>query len=106
MKLNIISGLVERPIKVSIYGIEGIGKSTIGSQFPNPIIIDTENGTGRINCNRVKCTSWNELLEIVREVVKNPWSVKRHMIPLIKPKHTASNTYVRKIIKQILKVSI
>ncbi len=94
MKLNIISGLVERPIKVSIYGIEGIGKSTIGSQFPNPIIIDTENGTGRINCNRVKCTSWNELLEIVREVVKNPSVCKTLVIDTFDKAETYCVEYI------------
>lgn len=94
MKLNIISGLVERPIKVSIYGIEGIGKSTIGSQFPNPLIIDTENGTCRINCNRVKSTSWSELLEIVREVVNNPTLCKTLVIDTFDKAETYCIDYI------------
>lgn len=94
MKLNIISGLVQRPIKVSIYGVEGIGKSTIGSQFPNPLIIDTENGTSRINCNRVKCTSWNEILEIVREIVKNPSICKTLVIDTFDKAETYCVDYI------------
>lgn len=71
--LNIIEGKEKRPLKVVIYGPEGIGKSTFASQFPDPLFIDTEGGTSNLNIRRVKCNkSWNELLTIVKEIYANP----------------------------------
>lgn len=71
--LNIIKGKELRPLKVVIYGPEGVGKSTFASQFPDPLFIDTEGGTSNLNINRVKCNkSWDELLSIVKEVITEP----------------------------------
>lgn len=71
--LNIIKGKELRPLKVVIYGPEGVGKSTFASQFPDPLFIDTEGGTSNLNINRVKCNkSWDELLSIVKEVIAEP----------------------------------
>ena len=39
--LNITTGKIDRPLKVVIYGSEGIGKSTLASAFPSPLFIDT-----------------------------------------------------------------
>ncbi|MFA6647873.1 MAG: ATP-binding protein [Candidatus Izemoplasmatales bacterium] len=56
-----------------IYGPEGIGKSTFASKFPDPLFIDTEGGTSNLDVRRIKCNkSWDELLLIVKEVIKNP----------------------------------
>lgn len=71
--LKIESGLEKRPLKVVIYGAEGIGKSTFASQFPEPLFLDTEGGTSSLNIKRVKCgSSWEYLLSCVNEVIKNP----------------------------------
>ena len=37
---------------VTLYGIEGIGKSTWGACAPKPIFIDTEGGLGELECAR------------------------------------------------------
>jgi len=71
--LNIIEGKETRPLKIVIYGPEGIGKSTFASQFPDPLFIDTEGGTSNLNIRRIKCNkSWNELIAIVKEIYENP----------------------------------
>lgn len=71
--LKIESGLEKRPLKVVIYGAEGIGKSTFASQFPDPLFLDTEGGTSSLNIRRVKCgSSWEYLLGCVEEVIKDP----------------------------------
>ena len=73
MRLNITSGVVRRAQKVVIYGPEGIGKSTLASKFPNPLFIDTENGTQHMDVRRVDApTSWAMLMETVRAVRDNP----------------------------------
>jgi len=71
--LKIIEGKEKRPLKVVIYGPEGIGKSTFASKFPDPLFIDTEGGTSNLDVRRIKCNkSWDELLLIVKEIIKNP----------------------------------
>lgn len=71
--LNIIEGKETRPLKIVIYGPEGIGKSTFASQFPDTLFIDTEGGTSNLNIRRIKCNkSWNELIAIVKEIHDNP----------------------------------
>ena len=66
---EITSGVVNSAQKVVIYGPEGIGKSTFASQFPDPLFIDTEGSTKRLNVRRLpKPTSWEMLLNEIREV--------------------------------------
>lgn len=43
-------GTRHTPPRLLIYGTEGIGKSTIASQAPNPIFIQTEDGLDQIDC--------------------------------------------------------
>ena len=71
--LNIISGKLNRAQKVVIYGSEGIGKSTLAAQFPNPLFIDTEGGADHMDVRRIsRPTGWYELIADVNEVAKTP----------------------------------
>lgn len=59
-------------LKVVIYGPEGIGKSSLASQFPNPIFIDTEDSTLHMDVNRLKRpSSFTELLKMIDWVKQN-----------------------------------
>lgn len=70
--MNITSGKVPKAQKVVLYGVEGIGKSTFSSQFPNPLFIDTEDSTLHMNVQRFdKPTSWTMLLQQVEFVKQN-----------------------------------
>lgn len=51
--MNIIKGIRPAPAKVVVYGVEGIGKSTLGSKFPKPLFLDLEGGTSRIDVDRI-----------------------------------------------------
>lgn len=57
-----------RAPKVLIYGVEGIGKSTLASAFPDPLFIDTEGSTAYLDVQRFdpSPTSWTQLIEMVR----------------------------------------
>ncbi|WP_088187570.1 ATP-binding protein [Desulfosporosinus sp. FKA] len=71
--MQIIRGEIKSAQKVVIYGPEGIGKSTFASQFPNPIFIDTEGSTKKLNVARTpKPSSWTMLLEQVKYFKNNP----------------------------------
>jgi len=52
MLSKVQSGRIPKPPRVLCYGVEGIGKSTIGSQAPKPIFIQTEDGLDEIDCDR------------------------------------------------------
>ena len=71
MDFNITAGIVKKAVKTVIYGAEGIGKSTLAAQFPNPLFIDTEGSTSQLNVARLPSpTSWEMLLneiDFVRE---------------------------------------
>ncbi len=67
---EITSGVINSAQKVVIYGPEGIGKSTFASQFPDPLFIDTEGSTKKLNVKRYpKPTSWEMLNNEIREVI-------------------------------------
>ena len=71
--LNIIEGKEKRPLKIVIYGPEGIGKSSLASKMPFPLFIDTEGSTSSLDVRRIKCSkSWSELIDIIKEVQKLP----------------------------------
>lgn len=67
---EIINGIQPKPLKVVIYGVEGIGKSTLASQFPNPLFIDTEGSTTRMDVNRYpRPTSYEMLKQEIDTVI-------------------------------------
>ncbi len=67
--LNIRNGKIPRPQKVVIYGPEGVGKTTLASNFPMPLFIDTEGGTAHMDVRRIdRPATWDELLAIINEV--------------------------------------
>ena len=70
--LNIVSGVEKTPIKFCIYGAEGVGKTSLASKMPDPLFLDTEGGTSRLNVRRIKISSWEELIATVKEVIDNP----------------------------------
>ena len=73
MNLTINFGKQTRAIKTVIYGTEGVGKSTLASQFPSPLFIDVEGGTDQMDVRRIETPkTWTDLVAIVNEVAKNP----------------------------------
>ena len=71
MKYTVTSGTIPAPVKVVLYGPEGIGKSTFASMFPDPVFLDTEGGTKRLNVARLPApTSWQMLMDEVAEVAR------------------------------------
>lgn len=68
-KYEVSSGPVAAPVKVVLYGVEGIGKSTFASKFPHAVFIDTEGSTKRLDVRRLPApTSWTMLLDEVETV--------------------------------------
>lgn len=71
--MNITRGKQAKAQRVIIYGTEGIGKSTLASQFPHPLFIDTEGSTSNMDVARMdKPTSWTMLMNQIAFVKVNP----------------------------------
>ena len=51
--MEITRGVQRGAQRVCIYGPEGIGKTTLAAQFPNPLFIDTEGSTRHIDVARL-----------------------------------------------------
>ncbi len=79
--MQIIRGKVPSPQKVVIYGPEGIGKTTLASRFPDPVFIDTEGSTKKLDVARFESpSSWTMLLSQVDYVISHPGEFKTLVI--------------------------
>lgn len=70
MKLGaVVRGKVERPMRVLLYGVEGVGKSTFAAAAPNPIFIAAEDGTAQLDVARFpEPKGWNEVFDAIDEL--------------------------------------
>lgn len=70
--MDIIKGKVKSAKKVVIYGPEGIGKSSLAAQFPEPLFSDTEGSTKELDVARFeKPSSWAMLGQQADYVIAN-----------------------------------
>lgn len=79
--MEIIKGKIAKAQKVVIYGVEGIGKSTLASKFPDPVFIDIEGSTGNMDVSRFKKpTSFMMLMNQIAYLKANPTLCKTLVI--------------------------
>lgn len=79
--MNITKGIISKPVKVCVYGVEGIGKTTFASQFPEPLFFDLDKGSAQLDVSRVTdITSWPLLLSSIKEIYDNPTICKTLVI--------------------------
>lgn len=79
--MNITKGIISKPVKVCVYGVEGIGKTTFASQFPEPLFFDLDKGSAQLDISRVTdITSWPLLMSNIKEVYDNPTICKTLVI--------------------------
>lgn len=84
MIMNITFGKIQSAQKVVVYGPEGIGKSTFALKFPDPVFIDTEGSTKKLDVKRFdKPSSWEMLKNQVGYVKDNPTICKTLVIDTI-----------------------
>jgi len=82
--MQITRGKRARAQKVVIYGTEGIGKSSLAAQFPEPLFIDTEGSTDNMDVARLdKPTSWVMLNNQIAFIKANPTVCKTLVIDTI-----------------------
>lgn len=69
--MPLVKGKINKPQRFVLYGVEGIGKSTFASMFPDPVFIDTEGSTRQMDIDRYVEDSWEGVLNAIDEVRKN-----------------------------------
>lgn len=69
--LAIRRGKINRPQKVVLYGPEGVGKTTLASQTPDPVFLDTEGGTHHLDVVRIDApATWEEITTAIAQLAK------------------------------------
>lgn len=64
---NVSRGRLTQPRRVVVYGVKGIGKTSLVASAPNPVIADVERGSGLIDTNRVDTfETFDDVLDFTR----------------------------------------
>lgn len=64
---SVLKGRRKAPVRVLVYGTEGIGKSSFGADAPSPIFLGAEDGTAQLDVERFPTPeSWQDVLDAVR----------------------------------------
>lgn len=70
---SLIRGKQTRPLRVVLFGTEGIGKSTFGSQAPNPIFLGAEEGTDHLDVVRFpQPETFQDVRDAIRTLIHDP----------------------------------
>jgi len=64
---NVKRGKQKIPLRVILYGAEGVGKSTFAAGAPKPIFLGAEDGTADLDIDRLPSpTTWGEAIDALR----------------------------------------
>jgi len=78
---TLVKGKQELPPRLCIYGNHGIGKSTIASQFPDPIFINTEDGLDSLDVTSFpRAAEINDVVESIKTLLKDDHAFKTLVI--------------------------
>lgn len=70
---KVVCGKTPAPRRVMLYGTQGIGKSTFASCAPKPIFLQTEDGLGEIDCDKLPLVmSFCEAMTVLSELYTEP----------------------------------
>jgi AAA domain len=67
----IVKGKVSKPFHALLYGPPKIGKTHLAIQSEKPLVIDTDDGSGNFECDRIPVKDNVVLVEALREAYKN-----------------------------------
>lgn len=66
---RIKSGKIVKPILMLEHGPDGVGKTTLASEAPNPVFLEAEEGSDNLNVARLpKPNNWSDVLTCIEEL--------------------------------------
>lgn len=78
---SLVKGKIEHPLRVLLFGVEGVGKSTFAAGTPSPIFLTAEDGTAQLDVVRFQPPeSWGEAVEAVRTLTVDKHDFKTLVI--------------------------
>lgn len=76
--LNIKKGIERAAVVAAIYGVEGVGKTTLAASLPGALILDVENGSGAYDVARVTgFKTLQDLYGAFRDIISHPDEYKQ-----------------------------
>ncbi len=78
MKLDaVVRGKQKKPMRIVLFGVEKIGKSTFAAGAPAPIFLGAEDGTSELDVTRFpEPQSWHDLLDAVQTLTEDAHEYK------------------------------
>jgi hypothetical protein len=77
MLASVVKGVMQIPDRVLLHGIPGVGKSTFGSGFPNPVFAETDReGSARIDTSRTQIETWQDMNDLVEDLIESEHDYK------------------------------
>src|SRR5688572_13178158 len=76
---------VAKPMRVVCYGGDGVGKSTLASQAPEPIFIGAEDGTSELEVVRYpdEPAEWNDIFDAIHVLATEDHAFKTLVIDTV-----------------------
>jgi AAA domain len=86
-----------RPPRITIYGPEGIGKTTMGSEATKPVFMGVEDGFGLLAVDRIQVTNWLEAFEFIKALYEEQHDYRTLVIDTIDWLERFCHAYIRQV---------
>jgi hypothetical protein len=81
---TLVRGRVHVPPRICIYGNHAIGKSTLASQFPNPIFVSTEDGLNALDVvSFPRARTFKDVEDDIRNLIRDEHDFKTAIIDTV-----------------------
>jgi len=87
------------PPRLVIYGEPKIGKTSFASKWPDPLLVQTEDGASGLRIPKIPetpCQSWEELIQCFREVIKQEHDRKTLILDTLDKAEMLAQEYVKR----------
>lgn len=66
---NLVKKRADKPPRMVIYGVPGVGKTTLAAEFPSPIFLQTEEGAGALELTTFQAEPFRSFAEVEEAIV-------------------------------------
>lgn len=84
MLSQVKTGIVDSPLRACFYGVPGVGKTTLASKAPMPLVLSGEDGANQLDVAKTPVPrDWDEALNFVSEIVSEPHEYRSLIIDTV-----------------------